>query len=174
MTLASTSRKPDRRVSLEAPHRRDHEASVERAMSKGFAPRDLSGLLRWFRDALDSETPATIHKSEVWRDHGTHAEGGSKLGTPAWSEPFRRFIAGSASECDEDGYFQRPLRAAIARMSRQHALTAQHLFQLALVQGDNRRHAENRVWSYEEMDMYLHRALSVLWHEWSPDTLRAG
>ena len=144
---------------------------MERALSRG-EPRTLPELVAWFREALDSETPMTLHKGEVWRDYGQHASGGSLLGTPAWSEPFRRFIAGSEHETDVEGYFIRPLRAALARFRRQHPLTSRHLVRLALAQGDLDRHAANIGWSLEEVEMFMSRALFLLWKEWAPGAPR--
>ncbi|MCV5968750.1 hypothetical protein, partial [Lactococcus petauri] len=71
--------KPVGRVQLERPHRQEHERSTEARMGKGIMPKSLPLLLRWYATGWDEEVPTALHKSEVWRDHGEHAQGGSRL-----------------------------------------------------------------------------------------------
>ncbi len=172
MSSATEARKTERRLALETPYARDQERSIEARAQKGLQPKSLPDLLRWFRGLCADETPRTIHKAEVWHDHALHGEGGSALGSLAWSDPFRRYLENSDSECDAEGMYLRPLAASIFRLRLRYPLTAQHLYRLTLVDGDYRRHAENVGWQYEEMSVYLTRALQMLWREFSPQSLR--
>lgn len=161
-----------RRDALARPYQRDHERSMEARLTKGTMPRGIDALVRWFRDVIATETPVTLHRSGVWRDHGEHAEGGSHLGSPAISDAFRRFIEGVPWQTDPDGYYVLPFRAALSRMNRRWPMAARHLYRLALVDGDWRRHAENVAWQHEEMELYIGQALRLLWHEYSEMGLR--
>lgn len=157
----------DRRQAALTPYARDHERSLESRMGKGTMPRGLDALVTWFRGVCHDEPPVALHRQGVWRDHGQHAEGGSHLGSPAPTDSFRRFIEGVPWQTDEDGYYLHPLRAAFDRMSRRYPIMARHLFRLALVDGDWRRHAEAVAWQYEEMAVYVEEALRRLWREYS-------
>lgn len=169
MTLAvpveNHRRKPDRRQALESPYRRDYEQSVASALDR--EPANLAAAIAWFRGVCAEELPVTLHRAGVWRDYGLHAEGGSALGSPALSDPFRRFLQDSPSATDQDGNYIKPLRAALSRMSRHHPLTARHLFRLALVDGDWKRHAANEGFQDEEMALYLWGALLMLWKDFT-------
>lgn len=159
--------KHDRRQALETPYARDHERSLEARMGKGIAPKGLEALVTWFRSVISDEAPTDIHKAGVWRDHGEHAAGGSALGAPAISDAFRRFIEGVPWQTDPDGYYVLPFRSALSRISRRWPMTARHLYRLALVDGDWRRHADNVAWQREEMELYIAEALRMLWREYS-------
>lgn len=167
MTMTGTQSKQDRRRALETPYSNDHERSLEARMGKGVQPRNLDALVAWFRGVIDDETPVSLHKPGVWRDHGEHAEGGSHLGAPAISDAFRRFIEGVPWQTDPDGYYVLPFRSALSRISRRWPMTARHLYRLALVDGDWRRHADNVAWQREEMELYIAQALRMLWREYS-------
>lgn len=160
-------RKPKGRHELEAPYQGDHDRSKLSAMVKAAPPKGLGPLVTWFRDVIADESPITLHKGGVWRDHGQDAAGGSKLGAPAISDAFRRFIEGVPWQTDPDGYYVLPFRAALARISRRWPMTARHLYRLALVDGDWRRHADNVAWQHEEMELYIGEALRMLWREYS-------
>lgn len=67
----TTATKTERRRALEAPHRAEHERSLDRRFTKGAMPKGLGGLLKWYSDIWDAEVPTSIHKSEVW--HGWDA-----------------------------------------------------------------------------------------------------
>lgn len=174
MTVAvpTDTRKPHGRRALEAPYSEQHEASRSALFSDARPPRNLAAAIAWFREIAAEELPITLHKSGVWRDYGLHAAGGSALGSPAPSEPFRRFLENNPSETDIDGFYTRPLRAALSRMGRRHPLTARHLFRLALVDGDWKRHAANEGFADEEMQIYLERAIFMLWREFSREVQR--
>lgn len=158
--------KPTARQALERPYQGAHERSVKTAMSRGEQPKGLAALVRWFRERCDEELPVAIHRGGVWRDFGPDAVGASALGAPADTDAFRRFVYGADSELDEDGYYRKPLRAALARMSRRWPFMARHLYRLALLDGDWRRHAEGIAWQYEEVEVYMTEALYRLWREY--------
>jgi hypothetical protein len=111
------------RARLEHPHAIPHEESLRRNLEKGREPRDLRGLLRWYQAEVEAEVPDRLHTRGVWRDWGQDAEGGSHLGTPTFSDPFRRFIEGNPFEvayATQGGteeltpHFARPMQAALA------------------------------------------------------------
>lgn len=160
------------RHALEQPHRFDHERSLERRMEKGAMPKGLPALLRWYSEGWDAEVPVALHKSEVWRDHGIHAEGGSKLGAPAHSDPFRRYLENSDAECDSDGYFVRPMHAALSRLGRRWPLTARSLFAVAQSGYDWRGVAARGHWAEEMFCVYLTRSLEMLWNEYREQVVR--
>lgn len=168
----TTAVKTERRRALERPHQSDHERSVARRMDKGRMPANLGGFLKWYADGWDSEVPTRLHKPEVWRDHGIHAEGGSKLGSPAWGDQFRRYMENVASECDEDGYFVRPMHAALSRIARRYPLTARALFAVAQSGYDWKAVALRGGWADEMFYLYLVQALTMLWHEHRDEVVR--
>lgn len=155
-----------------APHRGDHAESLERRFVKGAQPKTFGALLKWYSDIWDAEVPTSIHKSEVWRDHGIHAEGGSKLGSPAWGDRFRRYIENSDAEVDEDGWFVRPMHAALSRIGRRWPLTARSLFAVAQSGYDWRGVATRGGWSEEMFAVYLTQALTMLWVEYRDEVVR--
>lgn len=170
MTLtARPDNKADRRLHRDSPHAADHEASLGRAMSRGIQPKGLDALVTWFREACHDEAPVTIHKNELWRDHGHDGSGGSALGTPAWSDPFRRFLEGldHPSATDADGRYRLPLRAALSRMERRHEMMARMLYQLALLDGDWRRLADHMSYPADMVEYAMRSALHDLWREYS-------
>ena len=161
-----------RRQAALTPYAREHERSMEARMGRGVQPKGLPALVAWFREVVAAEAPVALHKGGVWRDHGQDAEGGSHLGSPATSDAFRRFVEGVPWQTDPDGYYVLPFRAALSRMSRRWPMTARHLYRLALVDGDWRRHADNVAWQREEMELYVAEALRMLWREHSMMALR--
>lgn len=167
--VAPPQNKHDRRAAMLSPHSVEHEASVERAMSKGIQPKGLDALVTWFRVLIHEEVPVTLHKAERWHDHGMEAEGGSRLGAPGWTDPFRRFIESveHQSMTDAEGFYRWPVRATLSRMSRRKPLTARALYQLALMDGDWRRLADQMSYPDEFMELYIERALAMCWREFS-------
>ena len=164
--------KPAGRVALEQPHKDAHDISLGQRMGKGIMPKTLPGLLHWYATGRDEEVPTALHKSEVWRDHGEHAQGGSRLGTPAHTDSFRRYLEGMSSELDADGYFARPMHAALSRVHRSRPLTARALFAVAQSGYDWRGVAERGHWATEMFEVYITAALMMLWREHSDVGLR--
>ncbi len=169
---SATATEAARRRALEQPHRDEHTASVERRADKGRMPTSLGGFLKWYSDGWDAEVPTSLHKTEVWRDHGIHAEGGSKLGTPAWGDRFRRYMENADSECDQDGYFARPMHAALSRIGRRYPLTARALFAVAQSGYDWKGVATRGGWADELFYLYLVQAFTLLWHEYRDEVVR--
>lgn len=164
--------KTPERIALEQPHKADHERSAYQRMDKGIMPKTLPGLLRWYSEGWDMEVPTALHKSEVWRDHGPQAQGGSKLGTLAHTDSFRRYLEGMSSEMDADGYYARPMHAALSRVHRSRPLTARALFAVAQSGYDWRGVAERGHWAEEMFEVYIAEALRLLWREYSDVGLR--
>ena len=176
--------KPAGRVALETPHRAEHERSAEQRMGKGIMPKSLPGLLRWYSEGWDSEVPTALHKSEVWvgrqeRDrktgekrHPDELVGGSKLGSQAHTDGFRRYLEGMSSEMDADGYYARPMHAALSRVHRSRPLTARALFAVAQSGYDWRGVATRGHWDCEMFEVYITAALMILWREHSDVGLR--
>ena len=170
--MSAPARKPAARVALEAPHKRDHERSIEQRMGKGVMPATLPELLRWYSEGWDAEVPTALHKSEVWRDHGINAEGGSRLGSPAHTDPFRRYLEGIPSQTDEDGYYTIPMHAALARLGHRWPLTARTLFAVAQSGYDWRGVAERCHIAEELFYRMLMDALRALWAEYRDQVVR--
>lgn len=168
MSMATVS-KSDRRAALISPHAAENEASIQRAMSKGIQPKGLDALVTWFRELIHEEVPVTVHKAEVWRDYGHDGSGGSLLGTPAYSDPFRRFIESvdRPSITDEDGRYRFPLRSALSRISRRDDVMARMLYQLALLDGDWYRLADHMSYPSSVMKAAMRSWLHDLWREYA-------
>ena len=170
--MTHPTHKTARRRALEAPHQQDHDASIQSRMGKGIMPTTLNGLLRWYSEGWDAEVPTAIHKSEVWRDHGTQAEGGSRLGTPAHTDPFRRYMEGTPSQIDQDGWYLLPMHAALARLGRRWPLTARALFAVAQSGWDWRGVADRLGYAEEMFVLFLEMALIRIWHEYREEVVR--
>jgi hypothetical protein len=156
------------------PYAAEFKESVRTAFERGPQPKGIAALVAWFREQCANEIPMTLHKPGVWRDYGDHAQGGSQLGSLPLGDAFRRLLENSPSELDEDGFYVRPLRAALSRYSRQAPLTAMALYGLALVDGDWRRWATKRGYNYEIAERYLAKALEELWREFARERLRTA
>lgn len=145
-----------RRQLLETPHHDEHRDSMARRMAP---PKNFGQLLTWFLDGFRSEVPSRLHVAGVWRDqvsgdesqNGIRPVGGSLLGTPKSSDPFRAYIEDSPFSTevaeyeghkDRDGHYRRPLAAALARLSgrgpdhEERPFMARCLYRTALRDGD--------------------------------------
>lgn len=141
-------------------------------MDKGRMPKDLAGLLRWYAEVWDQELPDKTHIHEVWHDktkpwESTKPVGGSLIGTYAFSEPFRRYIEDSDSATDPDGYFERPLHAALGRMARNDQWMARTLFAVAQAGMDWGSVADRLTWPRPMFGVYVREALICLWKEYT-------
>lgn len=150
-------------------------------MSKGIMPKGLNGLLRWYAEGWDAEVPTTLHKAETWygRDRDGNGQtwpaeltGGSHLGTRAHTESFRRYIEEAESQCDPDGYYVRPMHAALSRLGRRWPLTARALFAVAQSGFDWRGVAERGHWPEEMFCLFAEQALARLWTEYRDQVVR--
>lgn len=132
-------RKPERRVAIERPHRREHERSIEETWR---APESLREYLVAFREACDAEHPERLHSGaeHVESEPGPTPyaiaaaiiagvalpkapdSGGSHMGGPRWTADFRAYIDAGGSPfaiyVDDHGETQwsHPLRSALRRM----------------------------------------------------------
>jgi hypothetical protein len=170
MTLSV--QKPAGRHALESPYKRESDRSMDRAMSRGVMPKSLDALVAWLMACEASELPTELHKHEVWRDYGEHAEGGSALGAPAYDDGFRRLIENSPSALDADGYYQTPLRAALSRLRRRWPIPANHIDVLLRMKGDWHLLAEQAHLHDQVARIYLAEALRMLWREHSERSVR--
>lgn len=155
----------------------EHDASTERAMDRGRMPRTLAGLLRWYAAGWEDEVPDRLHKSEVYfsrpdPNDASAPVGGSKLGTKAHTDPFRRYLENVPSETDEDGWYVRPMHAALVRLSRRYPMAGRHLFAVSQAGYDWRGVALRRHWTDEEYALFLMQVLAQLWMEYRPDVVR--
>lgn len=137
----------------DTPYDRDNAASKARKMAR---PRDL---LAWFLVGFREEVPDRLHTRGVWRDRvssseanaGIEAVGGSLLGTPRTSDPFRAYIEDDPFGTEPSEYeghksvhnhYRTPMRAALARLSGRgpdtdpYPFMARVLFRTALRDGD--------------------------------------
>lgn len=172
MALAQHARRTPARATIETPYSADHERSLHARMDKGVMPKGLTALLRWYSQGWDMEVPTALHKSEVWRDHGIDAQGGSKLGAPAHSDPFRRYLENMAGEIDVDGYYLRPMHAALSRLGRGDPFMARTLFAVAMCGYDWRGVADRMHYADAFMRVYIEEALRRLWREYADRALR--
>ena len=153
--------KPDRRALRESPYLADHAASLERRDPSGFA-----GYLHWFLEGFAAETPEAIHTTGVWAGRPAKMRqvtdvngkrvmvpvevippeltGGSVLGAPRQSEPFRQLLENSPFQTVDhdtpDERYVRPRRAALARLGTRSdgdaPFMARYLLAVAYSQGD--------------------------------------
>lgn len=108
----------------DAPYDVDNARSKQAKMAR---PRDL---LTWFLTGFRAEMPGDIHAHEVWReyvpDQHISQGGGSLLGSPKWTDPFRRFLEDSPFSTEPSEYeghksltnhYRTPMRAALQRLA---------------------------------------------------------
>jgi hypothetical protein len=74
---------------------------------RSLRPRGLYDLLRWYEAAVLAECPMKLHRN-VTDD--------SALGSLAWSHEFRKYLEGSPFAETIDGFYERPVMAALAKM----------------------------------------------------------
>ena len=170
-----------------APYAHEAERRKARLMAP---PKDLLG---WFIEGYRAEMPEKIHSAGVWRDRATGGEqavgiqavGGSLLGAPRTSEPFRRLIEDSPFTTDVAEYeghkdtanhYTFPMRAAIARLAGreretdQHGFMAQCLRRTAALDGDwDRALSSLGVNPAAVRRIYLELALRKLYERFEPE-----
>jgi len=170
----------DARAALESPHRPEYEASERRAMSRGIRPKSLGGLMSWFLAEWQRELPDRMHVHSVWRGYASANEtpppghlGGSLSGAPAWTDPFRRLLENRPGELDRDGYFIRPMRAAIAHIAGRDARSdgaycALYLWSLGCAGGDWRGVAAGARVPWAVQGVVTEHVLGMAWAHWRP------
>lgn len=168
----------------QTPFAAEHERSLQGRASRGVMPKDINALLRWYAEAWQAEVPERLHVVEVWfgpqeRDRSTgearwptDAVGGSRLGTPKHADGFRRYLENYASEVDEDGYYLRPVHAALGRLGRRDPWMARCLFALAQSGYRWRAVADSCHWVHEMFLVYIEEALRRLWREHAEHVVR--
>jgi hypothetical protein len=171
LTLSVPPRKPQGRALRDAPYALESLASTTRRAERGVMPRGFHRLLAWYMAAWSDETPDKLHNPGVWRDYGEHATGGSALGSPRYSDSFRRYMENTPHETDADGYYSRPIHAALARLGHRKPFMARALFMLAQTGGDWQRVALQLRMVDEVAEVYLGAALAFLWERTHDRTL---
>jgi hypothetical protein len=166
-----------------APHKGEHERSVERAMYRGRMPKSLGALLAWFSSEWDAEIPPRLHTVEVWHGRQEYRDGekvwpaelvgGSALGSHGLTDRFRRHMEAYAGERDQDGWYLRPMHAALARLGTRDHWMARNLFAVAMAGYDWQGVADRGHWVHGMYQVYLEEALRRLWLEYSERALRA-
>jgi hypothetical protein len=91
-------------------------------------PTTLSALLSWYIEAWALEPPDKLHLHRISTDDAT--------GAPTWTDAFRHYMTDHPQATDEDGYYRRPMHAALRSMNRKRPLTARWLFRLGMSGGD--------------------------------------
>ena len=164
----------------EHPHRAEHEASRERSASRGVRPKGMAALLRWFLSEWTAEVPDAIHGGELWRGVPGRNEsppkdllGGSLLGTLAYADPFRRFIENRPGEVDADGFYVRPMRAAVADLAGRDENAdswywARYLWMLGCNAGDWLAVGERAMVPYPLARLVAEELLQKVWTRWRP------
>ena len=145
---------------------------MERALVRERPPASLGGLLRWFAQQMEAETPVRLSVRGVEWD----GDGGSLLGTPRWAPQFRALIhacsGGIESAVNEDGDYIWPCRAALARMARNRKpLIARWLIGLSLAGYDWRCYADAVGQPLEYARLITEGGLAMLWTEYSVSPL---
>ena len=108
MTLLANPPKTGRRGE---PYADPHERSVARATRH---PQRLRDFVRELEDAWQAEAVVRLHTPGVEWEPG---DGGSKLGTPRWTNDFRAYVTGNDCDTTVDGDWKWPLRSSLFRMS---------------------------------------------------------
>lgn len=139
-------------------HLRDRPYSADAAASKARKMARPKDLLGWFLEGFRAEVPSRLHTTGVWRDarrrgddEGYDPVGGSVIGSPRMSDPFRAFIeddpfgvevAEYEGHKDIRTHYRTPMRAAIARLAGRgpdtdpYPFMARALYRTALRDGD--------------------------------------
>lgn len=184
----------DRRELRASPYRDDHGRSVRR---RAMQPKGLSGLLAWFLGGYRAEVPDRVHQRDVWRDRKTRGDreeyspvGGSLLGSPRASEPFRAYIedepfATEQASITDAGVtvwttaLARPMRAAIARVAGRgkptdaYPFMARLLYVVALRDGDWDTACASLGIIEPVRRVYVEQALRHLWDRYEDEPVPA-
>lgn len=173
---------------IERPHAVEHDRSVRRQFAKGAKPRNLLG---WFMTEWAREVPTAMHgigtfvgqpdresssrSASLWAKESQPADlvGGSHLGSPSIIDAWRRYIENADNELDSDGYYVRPIHAALRRVNGKPGSTgkfpfmAKYLLNIALASGDWL--AVSRKWAMldEIAEVYTQASLDHLWNRYS-------
>lgn len=187
---------------LERPHRDAHETSARRArmpkelggLLRWFAaewdsevPERLHTVEVWHgrqeyrqvpvtdadgQQKLDADGQPVKRVETVWPDGPDGLVGGSGLGSHGLTDRFRRYMESYAGERDEDGYYVRPMHAALARLARRDHWMARNLFAVAQSGYDWQGVADRGHWVHGMYRVYIEEALRRLWLEYAEQGLR--
>jgi hypothetical protein len=171
----------------DTPYRADLTRSMERNARKGLRPKGVGAYVNWLLTEWANELPDRMHEHAVWRGYASTNEtppkdhlGGSLSGSPAWTDPFRRYMENSPRELDRDGYFVRPLHAALGELAGRGPAYADKPFMarfclaLACAGGDWRGVCDRIHIPVQVQEVWTESALARLWGHWreSPDEMR--
>ena len=186
MMTSTTPPSTGHRGALEArerPYRAEAEERAEQRAQKGTMPKSLPSLLDWYARGWDEEVPERLHTVEVWNGRQQFRTievdgkrrvaavwpdalvGGSALGSHADTSLFRRYLEGYAGERDADGYYVRPMHAALARLATRDHWMARNLFAVAQAGYDWKGVADRGGWVHGMYIVYIEEALRRLWRE---------
>ena len=134
------------------PYADPHRASKARKMAR---PKDL---LAWYLQGFREEVPDRLHSRGVWVDRRRRGDdkdykevGGSVIGSPQLSDPFRAYVEDDAfgteaaeyeGHKDIHNHYRTPMRAALARLAGRghptepYPFMARCLYRTALNDGD--------------------------------------
>jgi len=134
---ARLDRRSDSQGNAEAAAKSAYRNEYHQSRPLRLRPRGLIDLLHWFEAEWHDQAPDDLHRFDVWREYVNANEqwkrlgGGSRLGTPAWSEGMRRLLEAPKSQ-DTDGWYVHPLAAAMRTIERRDGYMATFLRAVAL------------------------------------------
>jgi hypothetical protein len=161
------------RLALQVPYLNAHERSLVRGLRRGVVPKGLNPLLSWYVAQWELEVPMRLHVPGTWHDPEAHTQLGSPQDDPAW----RSYLYGSDDALDADGYYLRPLHAALLRVGRHVDRDGEYPFMaIFLVQLAFGRFDWEGVGAVHGMERgaaatYTKAALTHLWERWTPQPL---
>lgn len=103
----------DALAAARSPYLTDHMASSARRVGRRAQPRGLRPLLAWYRRECEAHVASRLHGRGVWEDRDDGV--GSRLGSPAYANAFRRFLE-QPREADPDGFYFHPVAVALAEI----------------------------------------------------------
>lgn len=177
-------------IDRDRPFMVEHGRSVAgKANAERVPPKGLHQLLAWLAHHWQAEMPEALHGSGPFfgppgpglsaeKSRPNELTGGSLLGSPRYSDPFRSYLEGQATQLDgkagapdEHGTwpaYQRPVHAAIARMAGRDpesadAMHARFVFTLAVNGFDWQAVAERAGTPWYQAPVYVEWVLRRLW-----------
>lgn len=174
----------------DAPYQTDHASSIAR---KAQPPKNLLG---WFLEAFRCETPIEMNghsvfvgqpdkpgRETLWArgSRASELSGGSLLGSPAFTDDFRRFIEDGSRQVERAEYegnqdrtvhYRYPLRAALAELggrgkaTDEYPFMARVLYRTAMRDGDWDGACESMGIIGPVRWVYVQEALRRLWRHY--------
>lgn len=122
-------------------------------------PKNLAGLLHWYRDMVGDRIPARLHDRDT--------DGG---GNPQWHSAFRAYLTAHPRATDREGYVRDPLSFWLWTLSRsggKNKRRAEFLYRLAVLDFDwlEAVHARRSMskWADDMAEDYALASLRKLW-----------